>query len=69
MLDITKYQKKRMFLRKNVIETYDNLVMKMESPSYQGEFYVMQYSEIINFPLDIPVFKDYLFSIEILLGG
>ena len=39
MLDNTKHQNNKIFLRKNNIETYDNLIMKTDGPTYEGGFY------------------------------
>ena len=69
MLDTTKHQNNEIYLRKNKIETYDNLIMKTDSPTYEGSFYDVINSKMMNYPLDVPLFKDILFSETIILGN
>ena len=42
MLDGEKYIYNSMIIRKNEIETYDNLLIKIDNPSYEGSFYDIQ---------------------------
>ena len=49
-------------LSKNKIETYDNLLMKIENPSYEGDFYNIQHNKKISYPYGIPTFGNKLYS-------
>ena len=51
-----------MSIRKNKIETYDNLYMKTDNPSYDGSFYDIQKTQTFSYPSGIPEIGDILYK-------
>ena len=60
MLDSSKNQYLETNLRKNQIETFDNLLMKMDEPSYEGTFYDVYKISKITYPIELN--KDVIFE-------